>query len=582
MAKKVFTLFLWALMAHGFVAAQTNMAVPSGSFEQWTTHPGYSVSVIVPVSVYSSFQAPTGWDFPTYPVNETVSMGFFSVNINTDLPLIMVGQDTASVPDGTSAVKLQTFMLSDIISSTVYSMAAGSIDTMLTNMVFPSILATGTMDIEHFVPIMNSLIANMDSVEALLVSLMSEDVNYYFNGGIAMEGFVPTFLTGNYKYHSAVSGDNGGVLILGTRYDSIQGRRVLVGGGANIALSDTMGYTPFTVDYISLHDYDASYPEQTPDSLIVMLVSSASLNRQQGSYLCVDSLTLWHVDPPEPDTCASIVDLTATADIHEAILTWSATDDVEGYELEYGEVDFVQGSGTLLTLTSGTCTLTGLDAQTQYDVWVHSVCSDSIYGEWSMVQFITQQDTCASITAVAIDSSNITFTYEGLAAGYAASWQSTFVSDGWEVEYGLEGFTSGAGVTATVQTPTCALEPLLPDTMYELRVRSVCSDSIYGEWASVIFMTMADTTVVDTTTQAIMQLSNQAITIFPNPASGHCVVSLPEGLKAELRLYSVDGRLLQTFVADDRKVALLLPEPGVFLLQVVTEKLTFSRKIVNK
>lgn len=568
-------------MANGFVAAQTSMTVPYGSFELWTTYPGYSVSVIVPVSVYNSFQAPTGWDFPTYPVNETFSMGFFSVNINTDLPLIVASQDTGMVPDGTSAVRLETFMLSDIISSTVYSMAAGSIDTMLTNMVFPSILATGTMDVEHFVPIMNSLIANMDSVEALLVSLISDDVNYYFTGGIALEGFEPSYLTGNYKYHSAVGGDNGGVLMLGTRYDSIQGRRVLVGGGANIALADSATYTPFTVDYISLHDYYASYPDQAPDSLIVMLVSSASLNRQQGSYLCVDSLTLWHVDPPEPDTCASIEGLTAVADMHEAVVVWSATADVVGYELEYGATGFVQGTGTLLSLTGDTCTLTGLEAGTQYDVWVHSLC-ETVDGTWSMVQFVTNSDTCARIISMAVDSSNTTFTDEGLATGYAASWQSTFDSDGWEVEYGLEGFVPGDGTAIMVQTPTCTLEPLLPDTLYELRVRTVCSDSIYGDWASMVFTTMADTTVVDTTSQAILQLSNQAIVIYPNPASGQCVVNLPDGVNAELRLYSADGRRLQSLVACGRQVALSLPEQGVFMIQVVTKEAVFSRKIVNK
>lgn len=450
--------------------AQISMSVPNGSFEQWTTYPGYSVSVFVPVSVYDAFQAPTGWDFPTYPVNETLSMGFMSVNINTDLPLIVASQDTAAVPDSSSAVKLETFMLSDIISPTVYSLAAGTIDTMLTNMVFPSILATGAMDIEHFVPIMNSLIANMDSIEALLVSLLAEDVNYYFTGGLAMDGFMPTYLTGSYRYQSAVGGDNGGVLILGTRYDSVQGRRVLVGGGANIALTDCTEYSPFTVDYISLHDYDASYPEQAPDSLIVMLVSSASLNRQQGSYLCVDSLALWHVDPPIPDTI------------------------------------------------------------------------------WRTVTVLSDNDSLGEVIGGGVypDSSWVTI---------AASILDTF-SPEYHVEF--DGWDDG-------------------DTTNPRQV-FVTSDTAFTALFRVVF----DTTASDTTTQAITQLSNQAVAIYPNPASGHCVVSLPDGVKAELRLYSYDGRLLQAVAADGRQVTLPLLEPGVFLLQVVTKEGVLSRKIVNK
>ena len=208
------------------------MSVPNGSFEQWTSHPGYSVTALfVPVQVYNAFSTPTGWDYLSYPVNETYSMMGFNVNVNTDLPLIVASQDTGAVPDGSSAVKLQTFMLSDIVSSTVYSMASGSLDTTLTNTVYPSILSTGAVDMEHFIPMMGTLVANMDSIEVLLASMLDIDVNYLVTGGIALGSFEPTRLTGSYRYHSAVGGDNGGVLLLGTRYNSTLGRREVVGGG---------------------------------------------------------------------------------------------------------------------------------------------------------------------------------------------------------------------------------------------------------------------------------------------------------------------------------------------------------------
>lgn len=298
---------LLASLLFGTVAAQTSMPVPYGSFEQWSSHPGYSVTAgFIPVSVYSSFSTPTGWDYLSYPVNQSISLGITTVTVDTQLPLIKASQESGSVPAGNSAVKLQSFKLSDIISSAVYAVAAGSIDPELTSEVFPSILTTGTVDIDRFIPMMGSLISNMGNTGALLSSLADIDVNYLVSGGIALGSFEPTYLSGSYKYHSAVGGDNGGVVILGTRYNPLLHRREVVGGGANIALTDHSSYTAFTVDYHSLHDYDASFAEQAPDSLIVMLISSASQNRQQGSWMCVDNLNLWHVDPPEPPDTTTV------------------------------------------------------------------------------------------------------------------------------------------------------------------------------------------------------------------------------------------------------------------------------------
>ena len=540
MRKRLHFLILAALLSQGFAHAQNSVAmpVPYGSFEQWTTHPSYSVTALfIPIQVYSEYSTPTGWDYLTYPVNETYSYMSMNININTDLPLIKASQETGSVPDSSSAVRLQTFMLSDIISSTVYALASGSLDSTLTQTVYPSILTTGAMNLDHFIPLMNTMMANMDSLEALLLSFASMDMNYLFNGGLSLAGFEPSRLTGSYKYHSAVGGDNGGVVILGTRYNPTLHKRELVGGGLNIHLTDTAAYTPFTVDYRSLHDYDSSFAEQTPDSMIVMLVSSASLNRQQGSYLCIDNLVLWH---------------------------------------------------------------------------------DSV--------FVPEPDTCARITSIEVDTVDLTLTPDTLLSGYVATWLSSFEPEAWEVEYGLADFTPGTGAAAVVQTPSVAFNPLSPGRLYELRVRTRCSDSLQGDWEMLQFFTLdtafppdttiippdttiippdttiippdttivppdttivpPDTTIVppDTTVFIRDQFStlNSQFSISPNPAHGQCVVDLVAVKEAELRLYTLDGRLLYALVTRDPKVTLLLPRSGVFLLQVITPEGILSRKIINR
>ena len=603
MKHKIFIFLISVFFAQGFAEAQDSLAVPYGSFEQWTTHPGYSVTVaIVPVSVYSSFSTPTGWNHLSYPVNETFSTGFSNITVNTDLPLIKASQETGAVPHGSSAVKLETFMLSDIISSLVYSMASGNLDTTLTNTVYPSILTTGEVNLEHFIPIMNSLMSNMNNMQALLATFMGVDINYYVTGGIALGDFQPTRLTGQYKYHSAISGDNGGVVLLGTRYNATLHRREIVGGGAAIDLTDCTSYSPFTVTYSSLHEFDSSYAEQAPDSLVIMLVSSASTNRQQGSYLCLDSLMLWH-DPapepepePEPDTCAAIVTFTAEATIHEAVLAWSVADTVAGYELEYGPAGFAQGSGTLLTLTTTGCTLEGLTDSTLYDAYLRTLCNDTLFGDWTLAHFLTLPDTIPIGDTTVVDTTVVP---------PDTVWYTVSVvrklND--EIDAVPDGLITGEGTYPEGDTVTLTLlsrDYKCTPTFYGWVMAA--GDTVFGDECQ--FVITCDTTItayyVDVVGIGEVEDSKMRIDIYPNPTRERCVVSLPEVQKGELRLYTEEGRCLwkASPLRDTRprpaatpsnlegemgggEVELTLPYPGVFLLQLVTPQGSVTQKIVR-
>lgn len=762
MKKGIILLTLGILLLNGSLFAQTHMQVPHGSFEQWTPQQGYSVSFMgLSLPIFDTFSTPTGWNYLAYPVNETFSFVGLSININTQVPLVVASPVTGVVPDSLKAVKLQSFMLEDIINSAVYPLVEANLDTMLTQTVLPTVLATGSVDLDAFIPIVTNLLSNMDSVEQMLASLALMDVNQLITGGIALNGFEPTRLTGSYKYHSATSGDNGAVLMLGTHYNTVTHQRDVVGGGANIALTDIANFTPFSVDYVSLHSIQSTFPEQAPDSLIVILLSSAGASMQQGSYLCLDKLELWHDTVPvvEPDTCASVVAMVSPPDIHEAVLNWNSTGVVYGYELEYGIAGFTQGSGMSMTLISNTVTLTGLAANTLYDVYIRSFCSDSIYSDWALLQFRTNPDTCASIvswvatpgihkaqlawsassevngyeleyglagftqgTGTRMSLANDTVTLTDLTAdtlydvylrtlcndsvygnwairhfhtkidtcararhlsiqimdqGMALlTWNSSFFPDHWEMEYGRHGFELGTGTLVAIPYAMVDLLSMLGDafdysTWYDIYIRSVCEDGIYGKWDSVHYRTFcprassigmrsdslsatsdglvsgyqvfwADTLnvvdswiveyrenysamTVDTVYDTVFNMpplkpstrytvrvssicgdtnrSNKfvtvefvtdplpvgidqtdafALTVSPNPAHGQCEVTVPGNDLVELKLYSLDGRLLQTVTAIGSSTVLRLPAQGVFLLQATTASGTVTRKIVNK
>ena len=463
--KKSIILFFLSLVLTS-LRAQVPMAIPNGSFEQWSDHDGYSLTFYsVPImTVYEAYSTPSMWDYPSYPVNMPVPMMGFTFDINTDIPLIKASQETGSVPDSNKAVKLQTFMLEDIVAPALLTLASDFFDTSLIQQVIPSILSTGAVDINAFIPLITSFMSGSGDIFSMLPTLLAMDVNDYITGGLALGDFRPGRLTGSYKYHSADGGDNGGVLLLGTHYNSTTHQRDIVGGGVNLGLVDITQYTPFEVEYMSLGGVD-------PDSLIILLFSSAGNNRQQGSYLCIDNLMLW----PAPDTCADVTGLTAVPDIHEAVLSWNVSDSVDGFEYEYGPAGFAMGTGTTGTTTATTHTLSALEASTIYDVYVRSLCSDTIYGEWSSVQFTT-------------------LNVEGI---FAAR-------------------------------------------------------------------------------------QHNAIAVTPNPANGQCMVTVAESMPAELKLYTLDGRLVQTVSTDGSPVVFNLPGEGLFLLHVTTSAGTATCKIISQ
>ena len=96
--KKVIIFLALGLSALG-LRAQTPMPLPGGSFEQWTSHPGYNVTVLfMPINVYGPYTTPTGWSHLSYPVNETTSLMGMTININTSVPLVSAMPDTAGAP----------------------------------------------------------------------------------------------------------------------------------------------------------------------------------------------------------------------------------------------------------------------------------------------------------------------------------------------------------------------------------------------------------------------------------------------------------------------------------------------------
>lgn len=368
------------------------MPVPMGNFEEWNYMPADTVTLMVlPIPVNNGMSVPAGWSVPHYLFNDTLSYMGLDIPINADIPVAKVWEDTVNAPQGSKALVAESFMFSDIVTPTVYSLASSMIDSSIANTILPTIVATGDVNLNNIIPFVTQMMNNTEEYDWILPLVDSVDINEFVTGGFPLNGFKPIKLKGLYKYATSNDLDYGAVLAVGTRYDTMQHRRMLVGAGSKMLhmLPDTIDYEPFEMDYSILSDYfPAGYQYEDADTLIVFVVSSASNKmRVRGSRLYVDSLFLLQ----EYDTCGRVYNVTADhVYFYDAQIHWNCTVVPDHFEIEYGESGFTLGTGTTRTVSDSSATLVDLTPGTTYDCYVRPFCNGvNSNGSWVYVTFTT-------------------------------------------------------------------------------------------------------------------------------------------------------------------------------------------------
>lgn len=377
-------------------AEQDTMDVPFGMFETWTTHPADSLSLlggIITLPMNYDYQLPTGWSVPMYTFSDTLDYMGFALPVSLNLPVAKVRPDTLYAPQGNRGLIAETFRFADVITPTAYAMASGLLDSTLTSTVLPSVLLTGEINLDSLIPLMSRLIGGTYDMSWLLTMVDSVDLDDYISGGFALNGFKPGMMRGKYIYRDPGEGDDddcAAVVMIGTRYDTLQHRRMLVGAGAKTLyeLYDTTNYETFEFGYTSLSSYfPESYDYYEADSMIVLVISSASdKGFQYGSRLYLDQLQL----VGRPDPCGQVTDLhveeNAPMYLH---LAWNNTATPDSWEVEYGTEGFVRGTGTRLTLMDSNAYFYSLNLNTRYDFYVQGICGDTAETEWVYLSVLT-------------------------------------------------------------------------------------------------------------------------------------------------------------------------------------------------
>lgn len=407
---------LCAFGTMGVARAQiTDSIVPlrDGNFEVWVDYPGDTVTFIVPIPVIDPYSLPEGWYAPMFRIDDTVEYGGMTLPLNVSLPVAKVSRDSLRAPQGQSGLIAESFLLGDVLSPVASLVVGQMLDSSLATEVIPSIVTNAEVDLMKILPLMERVSDDPSDLSWLMDLVDSIDLNELMNGGAPLDGFEPKLLRGMYRYldgnGSGDVDDNATLVMLGTCYDPVLNKRMLVGAGSKNLFQrvDTVHYDRFNLEYYTLNEY---YPEQyafaKADTVVVIAISSANeKSRARGSKLYLDSLVLQQRD----ESCGRITDvrLDNSSTIH-AVVRWNSTVVPSRWMVEYGEAGFYRGYGFRFTVTDSVATMVNLTPNTTYDFYVRSECGDTSTSTWAYLQFTTDSLTPHSVQEVLAEQVKLT------------------------------------------------------------------------------------------------------------------------------------------------------------------------------
>lgn len=189
-----------------------------------------------------------------------------------------------------------------------------------------------------------------------------------------------------------------------------------------------------------------------------------------------------------PVICPVPINLLAEPlDARTARVTWSAAQ-ATGYELRFKRADDAQYcDACTLTASSNAYTLFALEPNTTYEVNVRSLCGQFLDSRWSSSVFFTTTDETAG---PCLAPANLRF-LDVSDDSALLEWDEAAGAKGYEVYWRPEG--SDAWNSFLTVTNMYMIEGLLPETRYEVRLRTVCNDLL-----APFYSAFAPTAVVET------------------------------------------------------------------------------------
>ena len=200
----------------------------------------------------------------------------------------------------------------------------------------------------------------------------------------------------------------------------------------------------------------------------------------------------------EPVTNVLVTDVTLSS----AVVSWN--DMGSSYEVVSGEKDFSFEDVEVISITGNEITLSDLQTNTDYDVYVRNVCSDELKSAWGKVSFTSLDlPTCDAVSELSVS---------GISQyGATISWDESEFD--YEIMYGESGFDLSEAEIIKPTGNSYSLENLSLQTSYDVYVRSVKDGYYDGEWAKVSFTTLDLPTCDAVSELSVSEISQYGATI---------------------------------------------------------------------
>ena len=233
---------------------------------------------------------------------------------------------------------------------------------------------------------------------------------------------------------------------------------------------------------------------------------------------------------------------------NSATVSWPAVATSNGrYTMEYGFSGFSRGQGTTVEVTGTTYTITGLESEAEYDVYVASYCGENIVSPWSTVT---------------------SFTTIGGQETYTITVQSN--NTAWGTVTGGGTYPAGTQVTLTATATSIGEFVEWQDGNTEAQ-------------RSIVVTGNATYTATFRKKVGIDDVDGNAIALYPNPASTTVTIAGME-LQSQIVIVDMNGREVYRANAADGSVKVDVSNlsKGAYFVRITGEKTNAIRKLVVK
>ena len=343
--------------------------------------------------------------------------------------------------------------------------------------------------------------------------------------------------------------------------------------GVTSSITDANSFVPVDTVYISTtsastwHECEVSFANYSGNGHYIAFKNEYTTTY---AYAYIDDLIIEEDTTLAPPTECNVPTGLASANViyNAADVNWTAGGTETAWNVQYKT-----GSANWTTVSANAATyhLSGLTAQTTYQVRVQAVCSNTETSDWTApISFTTPAapaDPCNAPTNLQI--SNITQN------SATATWTPGGNENAWNVQYKLQ--SSQQWQEANVQQPTYTIEGLTANSTYDVRVKAVCAADNQSDFVSTSFTTTG--VGIDNITLA------NSISLMPNPADNYIELRVNSNVEVkEAVVFNAFGQMIQTVQLSDNHARIDLSDmaAGMYFVRVNGEGVTATKKFIKR